>query len=44
MKERCKTPNIKDSQRIGLTEKQKKKPTIKFIMVKFEDIKDKENI
>lgn len=37
MEERCKTPNIKDSQKT-------QEKTTKFIPVKFEKIKDKENI
>lgn len=49
MKEKCKTPTLKNSQILELIEntrkKKKKKPlTTRFIKVKFKNIKDKENI
>lgn len=44
MKEKCKTPTLKNSQILELIENtRKKKLTTRFIIVKFK-IKDKENI
>lgn len=46
MKEKCKTPTLKNSQILELIENTRKKKTLttRFIKVKFKNIKDKENI
>ena len=42
MKEKCKTPTLKNLQRLELIENiRKKKLTTKFIIVKFENIRTK---